>query len=135
LLAACGGGGGETAAASPAAQATACTKTSGKVGQSATLSTRSHNVRGQAKIIDDCTIEISNVTYDAGGLSRVFVYGAKARNYAAGFPTGSNLRGTVYNNKTLRVTLQAGDLDRLDGISIWCSDANANFGDGLFAAP
>jgi Electron transfer DM13 len=139
-LAACGGGGSDSAASAPAATAapaalsTACTKTNAKVGQIATLSTRSHGVKGQAKVVDDCTIEISNFSYDGGGLSKVFVYGAKGGNYAAGFPVGVNLKGTVFNNQTLKVSLQAGDLDKLDGISIWCTDANANFGDGTFAA-
>jgi hypothetical protein len=138
LLAACGGGGGDTVAAPAAPQAAApaasCSKTSAKIGQLANLSTRSHNVKGQAKIIDDCTIEISNFSYDGLGLSKVFVYGGKGGNYAAGFPVGNNLRGTVFNNQTLKVTMQPGDLDKLDGISIWCADANANFGDGTFAA-
>ncbi len=137
-LAGCGGGGSAdpTAqpAAQPAAQTAACGKTSAKIGQVANLSTRSHNVKGQAKVIDDCTLEISNFSYDGGGLSKVFVYGGKGGNYAAGFAIGPNLKGTVFNNQTLRVTLQAGDLDKLDGISIWCTDANANFGDGTFAA-
>jgi Electron transfer DM13 len=138
-LAACGGGGSAEPAAAPSAtpppaQAAACTKTSAKIGQVANLSTRSHNVKGQAKIIDDCTIEINNFSYDGLGLSKVFVYGGKGGNYVAGFPVGTNLRGTVFNNQTLKVTLQPGDLDKLDGISIWCADANANFGDGAFAA-
>jgi Electron transfer DM13 len=137
-LAACGGGGSADPVAQPAAQpvaqTAACGKSSAKIGQVANLSTRSHNVKGQAKVIDDCTLEISNFSYDGGGLSKVFVYGAKGGNYVAGFPIGPNLKGTVFSNQTLRVTLQAGDLDKLDGISIWCTDANANFGDGTFAA-
>jgi Electron transfer DM13 len=137
-LAACGGGGSADPVAQPAAQpvaqTAACGKSSAKIGQVASLSTRSHNVKGQAKVIDDCTLEISNFSYDGGGLSKVFVYGGKGGNYAAGFAIGPNLKGTVFNNQTLRVTLQAGDLDKLDGISIWCTDANANFGDGTFAA-
>jgi Electron transfer DM13 len=137
-LAACGGGGSADPVAQPAAQpvaaTAACGKTGAKIGQVANLSTRSHNVKGQAKVIDDCTLEISNFSYDGGGLSKVFVYGGKGGNYAAGFAIGPNLKGTVFNNQTLRVTLQAGDLDKLDGISIWCTDAIANFGDGRFAA-
>jgi hypothetical protein len=50
----------------------------------------------------------------------------------AGFPIGPNLKGTVYTGQTLRVTLNTGDIDKLDGISIWCADANANFGDATF---
>ena len=61
------------------------------------------------------------------------MYGGKASNYGAGFPIGNNLKGTSFANQTLTITLNAGDLDKLDGISIWCADANANFGAGLFA--
>ena len=110
-----------------------CEKTHPKVGQVANLSTRSHGVSGKATIIDNCTLEIRNFNYDGGGLSKVFVYGGVGGNYVAGFPIGINLRGTVFANQTLTVTLAAGDLDKLDGISIWCSDANVNFGDGKFA--
>ena len=130
-LAACGGGGSEAATA-PANAATCTTAANPKVGKTATLSTRSHLVSGQVKIIDSCTIEITNFNYDGLGLSKVFVYGGLAGNYRAGFPIGPNLKGTVYTGQTLRVTLNAGDIDKLDGISIWCADANANFGDATF---
>ena len=110
----------------------ACEKTHARVGQVATLSTRSHGVSGKATVIDNCTLEIRSFSYDGGGLSKVFVYGGVGGNYSAGFPIGPNLRGTVFANQTLTVPLAAGDLDKLDGISIWCIDANANFGDGKF---
>jgi hypothetical protein len=155
-LSACGGGGSDQAvtastapvtgtapvvATTPAVPATpgtpampaACEKTNAKVGQVATLSTRSHGVSGKVVVLDNCTLEIRNFNYDGGGLSRVFVYGGKAGNYVAGFPIGNNLRGTSFANQTLTINLSAGDLDRMDGVSIWCTDANANFGDGLFA--
>lgn len=149
-LSACGGGGSEPAATASTAPVTgsvavvavipvtpgsapvACEKTNAKVGQVATLSTRSHGVSGKVVVVDNCTLEIRNFNYDGGGLSKVFVYGGKAGNYAAGFPVGNNLRGTSFANQTLTVTLSAGDLDKMDGVSIWCADANANFGDGLF---
>ena len=143
-LAACGGGGSEAAATpsaatpspppavGPIAQASCTAAANPKVGKTATLSTRSHLVSGQVKIIDSCTIEITNFNYDGLGLSKVFVYGGLAGNYRAGFPIGPNLKGTVYTGQTLRVTLNAGDIDKLDGISIWCADANANFGDATF---
>lgn len=116
----------------PAAPA-ACEKTNAKVGHVATLSTRSHGVSGKVVVVDNCTLEIRNFNYDGGGLSKVFVYGGKAGNYLAGFAVGNNLRGTSFANQTLTVKLNAGDLDRMDGVSIWCADANANFGDGLFS--
>lgn len=130
-MSACGGGGSDAATA-PANAATCTTAANPKVGKTAALTTRSHLVSGQAKIIDSCTIEITNFNYDGLGLSRVFVYGGLAGNYRTGFPIGPNLKGTVYTAQTLRVTLNAGDIDKLDGISIWCADANANFGDATF---
>jgi Electron transfer DM13 len=102
------------------------------VGKTAMLSTRSHLVSGQVKIVDSCTIEITNFTYDGLGLSKVEVYGGLGGNYRNGFPIGPNLRGTVFTGQTLRVLMKPGDIDKLDGISIWCSDANANFGDARF---
>jgi hypothetical protein len=134
FLAGCGGGGDSTiggnGSLSTALQT--CAKTNAKVGQTAVLSTRSHLVSGTATVLDDCTIEIKNFTYDGLGLPDVFVYGGKAGNYAAGFPIGNNLFGTRRTNETIRVTLKTGDLDKLDGISIWCIGAGVSFGDGLF---
>lgn len=154
-LSACGGGGNDVAVTASTAPVTnntsmttappvavitpgtpaapaACEKTNAKVGQVATLSTRSHGVSGKVVVVDNCTLEIRNFNYDGGGLSKVFVYGGKAGNYVAGFPVGNNLRGTSFANQTLTVKLNAGDLDKMDGVSIWCADVNANFGDGLF---
>ena len=87
------------------------------------------------EVVDSCTLQITNFNYDGGGLPDVFVYGAKARNYASGFPIGTNLFGKPVVNGTVRVALKEGDLDKLDGVSIWCVRAGANFGDGLFAVP
>lgn len=123
-----------TAATSPATT-TACTQSNPKVGTIANLQTRSHAVSGQAKVLDDCTIEIVNFNYDGGGLPDVFVYGATAGAYASGFAIGPNLFGEVKTNATLILKLKDGDLDKLDGISIWCVRAAVSFGDGRFAPP
>jgi hypothetical protein len=109
-----------------------CTKSNAKVGRSAVLVTKAHGVTGTATVIDDCTIEIKNFNYDGGGLPDVFVYGGKGGNYKAGFAIGPNLFGTRRTNETIQVSLQAGALDALDGISIWCVGAGVSFGDGLF---
>ena len=85
-------------------------------------------------MVDDCTIEIANFSYDGKGLATVYVYGALKGNYLRGFAIGENLKGKVFTGQTLKVTLKPGDLDKLDGISIWCEDAKANFGDGSFVA-
>lgn len=140
-LSACGGGDSDTApvtastAATPApvSGAPSCAPLANpKVGRTAALTTRSHLVSGQVKIVDSCTIEIANFNYDGGGLSKVFVYGGLGGNYRAGFAIGDNLKGRVFTGQRLVVTLSAGDIDKLDGISIWCADANANFGDASF---
>jgi hypothetical protein len=131
-LAACGGGGDTTApVTTPSAQACGA-KTNAKVGKTLNLSTRGHGVSGTATVIDNCTIQLSNFNYDGGGLQDVYVWGAKGGNYGGGFRIGSNLFGTPRANASLAVTLQAGDLDKLDGISIWCEGARVSFGDGLF---
>jgi Electron transfer DM13 len=137
-LSACGGGSDApttTAQNTAVTNGAACTKLSPKVGQIATLSTKAHGVSGKARIVDDCTIEITNFNYDGGGLPDVFVYGAKAKNYAAGFAIGTNLFGKSQTNATLVLTLKDKEIDNLDGISIWCVRAGANFGDGTFVAP
>ncbi len=134
-LVACGGGGSaEPAAAAPAPAAgpagAACVPGAhAKVGKTGALATRSHGVSGRVTLVDSCTLEITNFNYDGLGLSRVEVYGGLAGNYRNGFAIGPNLRGTAFTGQTLRVSLQPGDIDKLDGISIWCSDANVSFGD------
>ncbi len=137
-LSACGGGGADSPAAAPVAPsgngAALCGfNDNAKVGQVANLSTVAHRVSGKATVIDNCTIEITAFNYDGGGLPDVFVYGALAANYAAGFAIGPNLFGTPQTNATIRVTLKAGELNQLDGISIWCVRAGVSFGDGRFA--
>jgi Electron transfer DM13 len=136
-LSACGGGSDATVATAPtpasvAAAPAACAKSNAKVGRSAVLVTKSHGVTGTATVIDDCTIEIKNFSYDGGGLPDVFVYGGKGGDYKTGFAIGPNLFGTRRTNETIQVPVQAGALDALDGISIWCVGAGVSFGDGLF---
>lgn len=131
-MAGCGGGGDATPVVTNTPNVTACGgKTSAKVGKTLNLSSREHGVSGKATVIDDCTIQLSNFNYDGGGLPDVYVWGAKGGNYSAGFRMGSNLIGTPRSNATVQVSLQAGDIDKLDGISIWCERARVSFGDGL----
>jgi hypothetical protein len=136
LVTACGGGSDPVAApvaATPVNNAaTTCTKLSPKIGQTATLSTRSHGVTGTAKVVDDCTIEIANFNYDGGGLPDVFFYGAKSGNYAGGFAIGENQFDKKQTNSAIKLTLKDKELDNLDGISLWCVRAGVSFGNGLF---
>jgi Electron transfer DM13 len=134
VLGACGGGDNPPAAVAGGQTngAQTCTKSNAKVGKVAVLQTLGHGVSGSAKVLDDCTIEISNFNYDGGGLPDVFAYGAIGSRFASGFAIGPNLFGTRRTNETVTLTLKTGDLDNMDGISIWCVRAGVSFGQGQF---
>lgn len=103
-----------------------------KVGQMATLQTFAHDVSGQAEVIDNCTIHVRNFTYDGGGPNVIF-YGAENGEYENGFPLGSRLDGRVFSGETLVLTFDnPALLNSIDGLSVWCVEFGANFGDGLF---
>jgi len=107
-----------------------CGTTHEKIGYSGFFETFAHNVAGKATIIDDCTIEISQFTYDGGG-PVVYFYGAKDHDYASSdaFLLGPKLNGQTYNNAKFIIKLPQGKtLDDLSGLSVWCIDFNADFG-------
>lgn len=111
-----------------------CQSSHPRVGQVATLSTFAHSVSGTAEIVDDCTIRIRDFTYDGGGID-VRVYAGVAGRYdpPVGFAISPNIKGLGFNGETLTVQLPEGTtLDDLDGISVWCTDVQVSFGDGLF---
>ena len=113
-----------------------CTRYHAKVGQVANLATIAYNVSGQATIVDDCTIRIDNFNYTGGGLPDVSMYAGLDGDYAGGFSMGDNLYGTSHTDETLTLTLpQSRTLDELNGISVWCVQAEADFGSGMFASP
>lgn len=112
----------------------ACEKTHSMVGYSGFFETFNHNVAGKATIIDDCTIEITQFDYDGGGPD-VYFYGAINHAYegASAFAIGKKINGQVYENATITLKLpQNKTLDDLTGLSVWCVDFNANFGQMTF---
>lgn len=114
---------------------TSCTKTNPKIGYTGSFSTFAHNVSGDATIIDDCTIIIENFTYDGGGPD-VYVYAGTNHNYEniSAFPISGMLNGREYDGETLVLKLPTGKtLFNLTGLSVWCVDFNANFGQLEFA--
>jgi mono/diheme cytochrome c family protein len=121
-----GGGGGDT-------NQRGCGVTHPLVGSTAILQERQHDVGGTARIIDDCTIEITDFTFDGGGID-VRVYGALGGDYDNGFAIGPDLtRSQSYDGETLTVQLSEDQsLDDLDGISIWCVPVGVDFGSGSF---
>lgn len=113
---------------------TSCAKTHSKVGYSGNFQTFFHNVSGTATIIDDCTIEITNFSYDGGG-PQVYVYAGSNHDYLSNsaFAISQNISGIVYENDTLTLRIPVNKtLDDLTGLSVWCSDFNADFGHMTF---
>lgn len=105
------------------------------VGKTMVFSTLAHDVSGSAQIVDNCTIRVSAFNYDGGGPA-VYFYAGFDGNYrddGAGFALGTMLNGTVYSGDSIDVTLTSAEqLDKLNGLSVWCADFNVSFGDGLF---
>jgi len=113
-----------------------CTRYHATVGWVANLAAISHNVSGRATIVDDCTIRIDNFNYDGEGLPDVYIYAGLDGDYAGGFAISDNLYGMPHTDETLTLTLpQSQTLDELNGISVWCVQAQFDFGSGMFAPP
>lgn len=111
-----------------------CGSTHEKVGQTGFFNTFAHNVAGKAEIIDNCTIKITQFSYDGGGPD-VYFYAANGGAYGTGgsFRMGKRLNGTNVENAEFILSLPSGKtLDDLNGISVWCVDFSANFGDVTF---
>jgi len=110
-----------------------CGATHPMVGATAILEENFHDVGGIAQIVDDCTIEIREFTFDGTGVE-VRLYGGLDSNYDEGFAMGENLLRTGgWQGETLTFTLPAGrTLDDLDGVSVWCVPIGVDFGSGMF---
>ncbi len=109
---------------------TSCTAEHENVGHSGFFNTLAHNVSGKATIVDDCTIEISDFSYDGGG-PEVYFYGAIDHQYDsdAAFAIGQKISGQVYENSSFIIKLPSDkSLGDLTGLSVWCVDFAANFG-------
>lgn len=110
-----------------------CGSTHPRVGQVAELQDFFHGVGGTAEILDDCTIEIRDFTYDGTGID-VLLYGGLGGDYDNGFGIGDQLiKAGGYAGDTLTFTLPQGrTFDDLDGVSVWCVTVGVDFGSGMF---
>jgi cytochrome c len=110
-----------------------CGSSHPKVGQTAVLQEFFHDVGGIAEIVDDCTIEIRDFTFDGQGIDAQ-IYGGFEGMYDDGFSMSENLvRAQPYDGEVLTLTLPEGrSLDDLGGVSVWCVPVGANFGSGSF---
>ncbi len=110
---------------------TQCSSSHSLVGTTANLSSIAHGVGGMLTIIDDCTLEFTNFSYDGGGPAVFFYSGINGiYNNSNANQISSLLTGTAFSNNTVRLILPSTvTLDDFDSISIWCVDFNANFGE------
>lgn len=114
-----------------------CAKTNPRVGWTADLgiNTGEGQVSGFVTMVDDCTLELRDFSYDGNGID-VRVYGAKDSSFKPAFTMGPNIVGRTFNKETWRVSLPADQtLGDLDWVGIWCVAVGANFGSGAFKAP
>ena len=129
-------GGGATSGGNAGAE-NACSKTHSRIGWSADLgiNTGEGQVSGFVTMVDDCTLELRDFSYDGNGID-VRVYGSKDRSFRPAFTMGPNIVGRTFNKETFRVSLPAGrTLDDLEWVGIWCVAVGADFGSGPFKAP
>ncbi len=111
-----------------------CDSTHSQVGTTADFEMFFHDVSGTMRVLDDCTLEISNFTYDGEGPA-VYFYTGNSRTYV-----GSNvyyvpflLTGNTFENDRIRLHLPEGiTLDDFDSLSVWCFDFRINFGDAFW---
>jgi len=118
----------------PGGELRECDSTHPDIGKSAQLSLFAHNVGGTATIIDDCTVEITNFTFDGQGIDIRF-YGGVGGDYSMGFSMSEEdlRRSEGYNGVTVYAQLPVGNtFNDIDGISVWCVPVGISFGDGIF---
>lgn len=123
--------------AGPTPPVSGCSKSHPRIGWKADLgiNTGEGQVSGFVTMVDDCTLELTDFSYDGNGIL-VKVFGSKDKSFRPGFEIGPDLFGRKFKKATLRVTLPAGKtLDDLDWVAIWCVKARANFGSGPFLPP
>lgn len=109
-----------------------------RVGFTGSFSTLAHNVTGNAEIIDNCTISITNFNYDASAPA-VYFYANNSDNTAKdSFTIGNKLRDDLdeYADATIILKLPNGKtLDDVKFFSVWCVDFAVSFGDLTFTSP
>ena len=114
--------------AGPTDVQTECDATHALVGTTAALSERFHDVSGTVRVVDDCTLEIENFTFDGGGLD-VRITVAEGTDYANGTALTGDLLGDPIDGETMTLPLPTGlSLDDFDHISVWCVAAGEDFG-------
>lgn len=116
-----------------------CGSDHAKVGYTGTFQTYAHDVAGTVTIVDNCTLQVENFSYDSTA-PIVYFYGDTSANFLSNnaFTIGEILRdnSVAYVNDSITLKLPNNKtLDDLEYLSVWCIDFKANFGDLRFTAP
>ncbi len=130
---ACAGGGEDL---DPGPMQSDCASDHEAVGQEGSFVTLAHDVAGDARFVDDCTIELTSFTFDSGGVDVRFVIDADDE-FADYRVISEDLRPDgPYEDETLTVPLPEGvTLDDVGALSVWCVPFGADFGHVSFASP
>jgi mono/diheme cytochrome c family protein len=132
-----GGSGGGPSSGGSGGGASECAKTHPRVGWTADLgiNTGEGQVSGFVTMVDDCTLELHDFSYDGNGID-VRVYGAKDSIFRPAVTMGPNIVGRTFTKETWRVSLPPDKtLGDLNWVGIWCVAVGADFGSGPFKAP
>ena len=103
------------------------------VGTQTQFTTYFHDVSGTLTVTDNCTLTVTNFNYDGEGPSVAFYTGLDG-DYSNGQAISSMINGQAYFNRTFVLNLPLSlSLDDFNGVSVWCYDFHANFGDAIFS--
>lgn len=105
------------------------------VGWIAELRGHHHDVGGTAEIIDENTIEITDFTYDGGGINSRFYLLADGEDFHKDYELSDNMVGDEFTGDTLTLDISGIPFEEWNLITLWCVPAAVSFGDGVFRAP
>ncbi len=109
-----------------------------RVGWVLDLQQRAHGVQGRITATSNCTLQLTNFSYDGNGID-VRMYGAPSiAQLGTGIVLGPQLYrpGNPWTNASLVLELPAGKtLDDVSALSVWCVAVGVSFGDGTLHAP
>jgi hypothetical protein len=114
-----------------------CDSETSKAGYVGDFSNLAHGVSGSAKVIDNCTIEITMFNFD-GQAPNVQFYAGNNVTFTGSeaFAIGGRIDGTRYVNQTVVLRIPNGKtVEDFDSLSVWCVEFGADFGNLRFTAP
>jgi hypothetical protein len=106
------------------------------VGWTAELVGTAHDVAGTATITDEQTIELTDFTFDGGGLNARFFLLVDGEDFHRDLELSDNLVGTAFDAESLTLDLPAGtSFTDFNLLTFWCIPAGVSFGTGVFEPP